>query len=362
MDDLNIGANDSRLVVRNTALGAKLLHDRIGPGEPVARHGGKQVVLHLVIQSAVEEIDKWIGTDVARCEHLLPQKIDLGALGIHRHALVVGREHHTHVETKCEPVHDHEHHCDPEWQRCQEESTIGEKMADEDDDIKPDVPEPILAKEGDVAVDEGKVGERLDGEKEPALMLHRPAFQSAPLARLLFGIRDKQDVDIGVHVLVVGVRMMPVVLVHPPLRTAPKEEAADVRNNVIERARLENLAVTGIVEEEPDLDVHKRQEHRVEYLDPDVIGCEHHDEADREQRSGQYPFQHVVEVLPLQQASPHDLVAQDCKISPGAGGSENGIRHGEGILCRIVTSLQHGTHCMTSTVGSIQTPNIDISF
>ena len=68
--DLAIRAVDRGLVVGDVDLGAVGAHDLVGAADVAARHGGKQVVLDLVVERSVEEVGERIGPDVARGQDL----------------------------------------------------------------------------------------------------------------------------------------------------------------------------------------------------------------------------------------------------------------------------------------------------
>ena len=104
-DDLRVGAHHPGLVMLDAVVQAVASHDlargrQMGPG-----HGGEEVVLDLVVETAVEVVDHAIAADVACRQHLPIEEVELVQATHHRHALVVGSDHRAQIEAEQRIVH-----------------------------------------------------------------------------------------------------------------------------------------------------------------------------------------------------------------------------------------------------------------
>ena len=80
--------------------GAERFDDAAGSLEMDARHGGKEVVFDLVVESTEQEIPKRVRGDVARAEHLPLQEREPGSSGPHGHPLMIGCDDCNQVEAR----------------------------------------------------------------------------------------------------------------------------------------------------------------------------------------------------------------------------------------------------------------------
>jgi hypothetical protein len=84
-------------------------------------------------------------------------------------------------------------------------------------------------------------------------------------------VKASAPTAIGVSVLGVGVRVMAVVLVHPPAVAQPDAQVAEQdAGGVAGPPGAENLPVSGVMAQEPDLGEHHCQEHGHRQLPPRV--------------------------------------------------------------------------------------------
>src|SRR5690554_5576196 len=102
--------NPVRLEQRGLRVGhvmgcAVFAHNLAGLDEVRARHVREQVVFDLEVQAAHEDAHKPATANVARGKHLLGQEVQLDALVDDHHALVVGGERRTHVDTEHGHLH-----------------------------------------------------------------------------------------------------------------------------------------------------------------------------------------------------------------------------------------------------------------
>ena len=78
---------------------AKSLDDGRGMFEPVAGHGGEEVVLDLIIESAVDKVHEPSAADIAACEDLLLEVAHGGFMLDHGHAFVIRREYESQINS-----------------------------------------------------------------------------------------------------------------------------------------------------------------------------------------------------------------------------------------------------------------------
>ena len=72
---LFLGAQHAGLVTGDTSSDAEADDELTRLTQLVAWHGREEVMLNLIIQSAVHKVGDWIGPDVAGGEHLLAQEV-----------------------------------------------------------------------------------------------------------------------------------------------------------------------------------------------------------------------------------------------------------------------------------------------
>src|SRR5215216_8023147 len=98
------------------------------------------------------------------------------------------------------------------------------------------------------------------GEEQPALVAGNQPDQPMLGAGLVGGEGQGGDADVGVQVLVVGVGVVGVVLVHPPVEAHPDQQVGvDQADQVVGPAGAEQLAVAGVVADEGQLGEHHRE-------------------------------------------------------------------------------------------------------
>src|SRR5919112_6719319 len=95
-----------------------------------------------------------------------------------------------------------------------------------------------------------------EGEYEGGLVFHDETREPSLLEGLLFFEGEQWDVHVGVEVHLVGVAVMLVVLVNPPLAAHPKRQVAKNEGEpvVLPGAAKGELPVPEVVGEEADLD------------------------------------------------------------------------------------------------------------
>ena len=85
--------------VRHIYFFAKYADDGRGMFEPVAGHGGEEMVLDLIIQSAIDEIHEPSAADIAACQYLLLEVAYGGCVFDHRHAFMIWRKYESQINS-----------------------------------------------------------------------------------------------------------------------------------------------------------------------------------------------------------------------------------------------------------------------
>src|SRR5215211_2941369 len=109
-----------------------------------------------------------------------------------------------------------------------------------------------------------------EGEYEGGLVFHYEAREPSFLECLLFFEGEQRDVHVGVEVRLVGVAVMLVVLVDPPLSAQAEQEVAEEEGEpiVLPGAAKGELPVPEVVGEEAYLDEDESQVNGVQELEP----------------------------------------------------------------------------------------------
>ena len=277
-------------------------------------------MLDLVVERAVPEVGRGAGAHVAGGKHLRPQEVELGAVVQLRHPLVVGREDGGHVEPAGRLVYHHHEEGEPGAEEEDQQAEVETCVQDQQRDLQP---APARFRRGqvhaarDVHAQPEQEKHREEGE---GLIGGQPAHRAAPLERLLAVVGDGQVVDVRVVVDMVRVRVVAVVLVHPPAVAHPKQQVAgQVADQVVERVALEHLLVPGVVELEAELARDQPESDRVQRDQPRIPEEDQQDEAESEHRQVGRDAEGVVPGLLSEQAGFLDPAFQECVVGPLLG-------------------------------------------
>src|SRR5215211_9294729 len=144
-----------------------------------------------------------------------------------------------------------------------------------------------------------------EGEYEGCLVFHDEAREPSFLEGLLLFEGEQWDLHVGVEVHLVGVAVMLVVLVNPPLAAHPKRQVAKNEGGpvVLPGAAEGELPVPEVVGEEADLDEDEGQVSGVQELEPGIAEDEQQGQAHRQQSEGEDRLDRVVGGLTVQQPS-----------------------------------------------------------
>ena len=139
----------------------------------------------------------------------------------------------------------------------------------------------------DAEVVEVQTLERQQREEQPALLAGDERAQAAGARGIRLEERDRVELDVGVATDAVRVRVVARVLRVPPVvahsRDAAREDPAEA---VVCGARLEDLAVGGLVRQEGDLGQHDAERCGDEQLEPAVAEQDEAGHAARRRRAG----------------------------------------------------------------------------
>jgi hypothetical protein len=298
-----------RARIGHAAVTAVLGDDRRGAAQVRARHRREEVVFDLVVEPAHQRVDEPAAADVAAHQYLAAEEVEPGALRHQRHALVVRRERHAHVEPEQAELDREEHGRLVGREHEEHEREVADEPDGEERDLDR-APRHVLSHEHAVHARHVQRDplEEQDREEERALVRHEPAQERGMLAFDAVGRHgDHRELDVGVDAELVGVGVMTGVLVLPPAVAHADEQVADDQADpVVPSAGPEDLAVGRIVTEERDLGEEHGEPHGREHLPPGIADPdEDRDRAGEHDRNGR-ELGPVVAVAP-----PHEAGALD---------------------------------------------------
>ena len=92
--------------------------------QSVPGHGWEEVMLDLVVQTAIPEIGEGAGFDIAGSKHLLAQEVQRAVFVQNKHAFVVWRGDGTQVQAKKRPVDENKHGGLPDAQLGEQQANV----------------------------------------------------------------------------------------------------------------------------------------------------------------------------------------------------------------------------------------------
>ena len=166
--------------------------------------------------------------------------------------------------------------------------------------------------------------------------------------RLSGGEGQGADADVGIPVFGVGVGVVAVVLVDPPaVAQSDGQVAVDQADEVVGPFGAEDLPVTGVVADEPDLGEHHRQERGDGELPPGVAHHDEHGPGRGEQPAGDGDLRQVVAGSSLQQAGGLDPAHQIGEVTPAGrhgGAAARRVQDGCAEVIGAATVTSRGPH------------------
>src|SRR6185503_13415923 len=134
-------------------------------------------------------------------------------------------------------------------ERNKDEGQIRNEMQGEKQDLDPAIFPCFLLRKENSATDVQAIGfKKQEREEEEALIFDDKAWDAAFFESGFFTERYDRDVNIRVHILLVGMGVMLVVLVHPPAITHPDQQVGvQEAEKVILFRGVKSLSMAGIV-------------------------------------------------------------------------------------------------------------------
>src|SRR5918994_1153187 len=256
LQDLSVGLEHARLVVGDGVLPAEAPDYRLRFSQLVAGQPREEVVFDLVVEAAVPEVGDRVGCDVAAGQYLPAQEVHLAVAVQEGHGLVVWCEDRDQVGAE-EPTMDGDE--EERLQRLQhreQESEIQREVCADRQGLEQGTFRLFRGEEPDAAAEHADRLQERKGEYEGRLVFHDEAREPSFLEGLLFLEGEQWDVHVGVEVHLVGVAVMLVVLVDPPLAANAEQQVAEDEGEpvVLPGAAEGELPVPEVVGEEADLD------------------------------------------------------------------------------------------------------------
>ena len=321
-EDFTIRTQNAGLVVGDALLFAKLLHENICFAQIVTWHVWKQMMLDLVIETAIHKVCERMGDQVAGCQNLLAEKVDFLVFADDEHALVVWCEHHAHVQAPGELVEEKEQDSDPEGQKCHQNGDKNDVMGHDEGKVEPHLAKRLAQAELHALLTQAVARETQDEEKEPMLTLHNETLQAFLLECLIWTEGEDRNFNIRIHVLVIWMRVMFVVLCDPVFQTPSEQECRDVSNDGITFCGTENLMMTCVMRQERDLSQDEREEECIKHVEPCPIRKNNEAEDHENHESGLDHLSRVIQWLPIEVSTCDHQATKLCKITRGSGDGE----------------------------------------
>jgi hypothetical protein len=146
------------------------------------------------------------------------------------------------------------------------------------------------------------------GEEQPRLVSGQPLSYPVPGPHLVRGERDRRASDVRVTADLVGVGVVTVVLGGPPaVAKADQQVAVDAADQVVSALGAGDLAMAGVVPDEPGLGEHDPEEYCHQHLPPGSAEQEEHGPAAEQQKKVDTDLNAVVNGAPVQQPGSANL-------------------------------------------------------
>src|SRR5215208_4763260 len=312
LQDLFVGLKHAGLVVGDGVLLAESPDDRLRLPQLVAGQPREQVVFDLVVETAVPEVGDRVGYDVAAGQYLPAQEVHLAVAVQEGHGFVVWCEDRDQVGSE-EPAMDGDkeerlQRLQHREQKCEIQCVVrADRQSLDKSTLRLLRGEELYA----TAEHADRLQER-EGEYEDCLVFHDEARDPPLFEGLLFFEGEQWDLHVGVEVHLVGVAVMLVVLVDPPLAAYAEQQVAEDEGEpvVLTGAAEGELPVPEVVGEEAYLDEDEGQVSGVQGLEPGIAEDKQQGQAHRQQAEGEDRLGRVVGGLPIQQSALFDEALQ----------------------------------------------------
>ncbi|CAO0826116.1 hypothetical protein SMICM17S_09175 [Streptomyces microflavus] len=305
-------------------------------------------MLDLVVQAAEEPVGEDRAAHIARGQDLALQVAPAVAVRVgHLHALVVGGEGHSQVETEQRVQQQGEDDGLAGGQGGQQQGRVQREMRGHQHGRHGPLPRRLAAQVLEPVDLQRDAFEQQHREEQPGLVAGQPAGESFALRRLLLGPDQGADADVRVLVDVVGVGVVTYVLVVPPRLVHTEEQVAvHQADQPVGLTATGYLGVARVMGDERRPGPQDRQRKGQEQAPPCVAQqderCDHPAQGHQIGRDAQ----RIAAGAPFKEALPLHGTQQRGEIAAGTGGPgpvrtavTGGIRNGGCRLGHDVSGL-----------------------
>ena len=212
------------LAIGDRMLLAESLDERLCPSQVVPGHGWEQMMLDLIVQSAIPKVDQRRTLDVAGRKHLLTEEIRRAVLVHNRHPFMVGGADRTEVQPKERVMDDDEQEHLPEAQPPEQQANVESVMEGQQQRLGQDVLCFLPAQEEDTQDQERHRGENIYRELEVGLVFRSEPRDPLLAPRHFFSKGGEWPDDVRIETELVGMTMMGIVLIDPPAPTPTNQQ------------------------------------------------------------------------------------------------------------------------------------------
>src|SRR5215204_272238 len=266
----------------------------------------------LEVEAPVPEVGDRVGCDVPACQYLPAYEVQLTLPLQNGHGFVVGCEDRDHIGAEEPAMDGDEEQRLQRFQHPEQQTKVQREVCADRQGFGQRTLRLLRGEELDAAAEHADRLQEREGEYEGGLVFHDEPSEPSLLESLLFFEGEQRDVYVGVEVQLVGVAVMLVVLVDPPLAAHAEQQVAENEGEpvVLPGAAEGELPVPEVMGEEADLDEDEGEVSGVQELEPAVAEDEQQGKAHRQQAEGEGRLARVVSGLRVQQPVPFDPALQ----------------------------------------------------
>src|SRR5215216_6179724 len=266
----------------------------------------------LEVEATVPEVGDRVGCDVPACQYLPAYEVQLTLPLQNGHGFVVGCEDRDHIGAEETAMDGDEEQRLQRFQHPEQQTKVQREVCADRQDFGQRRLRLLRDEELDAAAEHADRLQQREGEYEGGLVFHDEAREPSLLESLLFFEGEQRDVHIGINVHLVGVAVVLVVLVDPPLAAQAKQKVAENEGEpvVLPGTAEGELSVSEVVGEEADLDEDEGEKNGIQQLEPGIAEDEQQGQADSKQAKREGRLARVVSGLPVQQPFLFDQALQ----------------------------------------------------
>src|SRR5919112_540138 len=257
----------------------------------------------LEVEATVPEVGDRVGCDVPACQYLPAYEVQLTLPLQNGHGFVVGCEDRDHIGAEETAMDGDEEQRVQRFQHPEQQTKVQREVCADRQDFGQRRLRLLRDEELDAAAEHADRLQEREGEYEGGLVFHDEPREPSFFEGLLFFEGEQRDVHVGVEVRLVGVTVVLVVLVDPPLAAQAEQEVAeDECEPVVLPGGVEGeLPVPEVVGYKAELDEYEGQVSGVQELEPGIAQDEQQGHAHRQKAEGEDRLPRVVSGLPVQQ-------------------------------------------------------------